>query len=55
MRDWKAIARGLGLEAAATDAVSAPLEALEREFRPLAADLPMEIEPAFEFRAGDPE
>jgi hypothetical protein len=45
----------LGLEAAATDAVSAPLEALEREFRPLAADLPMEIEPAFEFRAGDPE
>jgi len=55
VRDWKAIARGLGLEAAATDAVTAPLEALEREFGPLAADLPEELEPATEFRAGDPE
>lgn len=55
MRDWQAIARGLGLEAAATEAVTAPLEALEREFRPLAADLPAELEPALEFRAGEPE
>ena len=39
MRDWKALARGLGLEGAATEAVVEPLEALEGQFRPLAASL----------------
>jgi hypothetical protein len=55
VRDWKAIARGLGLAEAAADPVAAPLEALERDFRPLVESLTMEIEPALAFRPGDDE
>ena len=55
MRDWKALARGLGMEGAGVDAVVEPLEALERAFRPLAASLTPDLEPAIEFRAEENE
>jgi hypothetical protein len=51
--DWKAIARARGLEipAAELEGVAAPLESIEKAFRPLARDLPPDLEPALEFRA----
>jgi hypothetical protein len=52
MRDWEAIAKGSGLDAEALARVKPVLEALEREFAPLAASLAPELEPALEFRAG---
>lgn len=53
--DWKAIAgaRGLGIPAAELERVATPLEALEKVFRPLVRDLPPDLEPALEFRAGE--
>jgi hypothetical protein len=50
VRDWKAIAEGLGLDPRALEGVIAPLDALERDFRPLAESLTPEIQPACEFR-----
>ena len=52
MRDWKAIAKASGstLTGKDLDAVALPLEALEETFRPLARNLPPDLEPAVEFR-----
>ncbi len=52
MKDWKALAAAAGIPAADIDRSVAPLEALEKSFRPLAESLTPEIEPAFEFTAG---
>ena len=56
MTDWKAIARGRGLAIPETDveAIAPRLDALEAAFRPLAAKLTPDQEPAAVFRA-DPE
>ncbi len=45
MKDWKAIARAQGFEIGDT----APLEGLEKAFRPLVADLSVELEPDITF------
>jgi hypothetical protein len=52
MRDWKAIAKASGstLTAKDLDALTLPLERLEEVFRPLAKDLPPNLEPSVEFR-----
>ena len=50
MRDWKAIAAGVGLDPNAIDRIAGPLNALEQDFRPLAAALTPDIEPVFELR-----
>ena len=55
MRDWKAMAKALGIDDGAVDPLVEPLEALERAFQPLAASLTPEIEPALEFRAEENE
>lgn len=44
-KDWKAIARAQGFEIGET----APLDGLEKTFRPLVADLSVELEPDFTF------
>ena len=48
MKDWKAIAKavGLNLPAEELNRIVAPLEVLEETFRPLAKDLPAELEPS---------
>lgn len=48
MRDWKAIARGGGLEVSAEelDRIVGALDALEEAFRPLVKDLSVDMEPA---------
>ena len=53
--DWKAIARARGLEIPPADLerLATPLEALDAVFRPLTRDLPPDLEPALEFRAGE--
>ncbi len=50
-RDWKRIAEGLqlGIPEADLDRITAVLDALEAAFRPLAASLPFEVEPAVIF------
>jgi hypothetical protein len=50
-RDWKAVARALALEIpeADLDRITPALEALEAAFRPLAAEIPHETEPAVLF------
>ena len=52
MKDWKAIAKasGIGIPDKDIDRVTAPLEALEEVFRPLAHTLTPDVEPATEFR-----
>jgi hypothetical protein len=54
--DWEALAKARGFEipGADLDRVVKPLRALERRFRPLAADLSFDMDPATTFRA-DPE
>jgi hypothetical protein len=52
MRDWKAIAKASAfpLTGKDLDAVALPLATLEETFRPLAKDLPPDLEPSVEFR-----
>ena len=54
--DWEALARTRGFEIARDelDRVVEPLRALEKRFRPLAADLSFDLDPATTFWA-DPE
>jgi hypothetical protein len=49
--DWKLLAAAHGLELGPEEAerVRAVMEALERAFRPLAASIPPEVEPAVIF------
>jgi hypothetical protein len=53
VKDWKAIAKvhGLDLPAPVLDRITAPLDALEAAFRPLAKGLTHDAEPATIFRA----
>jgi len=53
MKDWASIAKaqGLILSAQEADRIAQALGALERTFQPLTANLPPELEPAFEFHA----
>ena len=55
MKDWKAIAKAVAPEIPAgdVDRILAPLEALEETFSPLVRDLPVDLEPALEFGAGE--
>ncbi len=57
MNKWKAIARAreLGIPDESLDAIAPVLDALEAAFRPLAATLSEDIEPAVTFRAGEDE
>jgi hypothetical protein len=50
MRDWKAMAKASGIPISGTqmDSVTQPLESLEAVFRPLAKDLPPDLEPVLE-------
>jgi hypothetical protein len=50
MRDWKAIARASGIPFSGKqmDGVTQPLESLEEVFRPLAKDLPPDLEPVLQ-------
>jgi len=52
-KDWKKIAKasGLAIPDAQLERIAKPLEALEKEFRPLVQVLPPETEPAPSFRA----
>jgi hypothetical protein len=49
MSDWKAVASALAPEIPADqlERVTGPLASLEAEFRPLAAGLPVHVDPAF--------
>jgi hypothetical protein len=51
MTDWNSLvaAHGLDIPADELPRVTAPLDALEAAFRPLAAHLPVELEPAVTF------
>jgi hypothetical protein len=53
MKDWKAIAKAVAPEipAGELDRVVGPLEALEKAFRPLVKDLPVDLEPALALSA----
>ena len=53
MKDWKLIADGLRLDLSPADIerITPPLDALEASFRPLAANIPYETEPALAFEA----
>ena len=55
-RDWKAVARALApdIPEAEVERIAPALDALETAFRPLAAEIPHETEPAglFFFPAG---
>lgn len=57
MRDWATIAKasGLDLSTRELDRIAQPLATLEETFRPLAAGLTPDTEPAFEFRMEDGE
>jgi hypothetical protein len=57
MTNWKKIAeaRDLGIPGEAIETVAPSLDALENAFRPLAASLTGDIEPAIIFRAEDTE
>jgi hypothetical protein len=50
MRDWKAMAKasGIPISGKQLDSVTQPLESLEEAFRPLAKDLPPDLEPVLE-------
>ena len=51
MTNWKALAQaaGLGTDAQALERIAKPLERIETVFRPLAENLPPELEPACTF------
>lgn len=51
MTDWNSLvaAHGLDIPAEELSRVTAPLDALEAAFRPLAAHLPVDLEPAVIF------
>ena len=53
MKDWKAVAKGAGLDIPGPDLdrIAQALSHLDETFRPLLADLSPEIEPATVFRA----
>ncbi len=53
MSDWRKIAEARGLEISEDEAarIARTLEALETAFRPLAAAIPEDVEPAVTFRA----
>jgi hypothetical protein len=55
MTDWKALAQAAGLPREALDRITPPLETIEAVFRPLAENLPPELEPActFHFEESD--
>ena len=55
MKDWSALAAASGLEipSAQIERIVKPLEALEEAFRPLAAGLTFDAEPAVMFSAGE--
>jgi hypothetical protein len=55
MKNWKQIAEGSGLGIPGPDLAraAAALDALEAVFRPLARDIPEQIEPAVTFRADE--
>ncbi len=55
MKDWKTLAQagGSGIPEADLERIIEPLQALEDTFRPLVANLPPELEPATELRAGE--
>ncbi len=57
VKDWRAIARGSGLDLPAQDLdrIVPPLESLEETFRPLVAGLTPEMEPGFCFRFEESE
>jgi hypothetical protein len=50
MRDWKSMAKasGIPISGKQLDSVTQPLESLEEVFRPLARDLPPDLEPVLE-------
>ncbi|HTS66175.1 MAG TPA: hypothetical protein VMH28_29330 [Candidatus Acidoferrales bacterium] len=52
MKDWKSIAHAHGLDVSARDLdrIEGPLNALEETFRPLADQLPPDLEPDTELR-----
>lgn len=49
MKDWKLVAKGLDLDIPDEEIGSAGevLDGLERAFRPLVEDIPLELEPAY--------
>ena len=49
MRDWKLLAKVLEPNISEEDIprIAPPLEAIEKEFRPLVAGIPLETEPAY--------
>ena len=53
--DWKALAaaRRLDIPEADLDRITAPLDGLERAFRPLTATIPHDVEPAIIFHAAE--
>jgi hypothetical protein len=57
MTDWKSLAkaRRLNIPEADIEKIASALDKLEEAFRPLAAAVPLEVEPAISFRAGEPE
>jgi hypothetical protein len=57
MTDWKALARARSLDIpdADLDRIVSPLDKLEQSFRPLAANIPPDVEPAVMFRAEEAE
>jgi hypothetical protein len=54
MKDWSAVATGFDIRipGADLDRIRVVLDTLEADFRPLASDIPLEIEPAIAFRIG---
>jgi hypothetical protein len=52
--DWKVLVRSRApeLDEAELERVAAPLAALEARFRPLAREIPLNLDPAPVFRAG---
>ncbi len=56
VKDWRAIAQGCGFEILPSeiDRLIGPMDALEEAFRPLAANIPADLEPATTFHV-DPE
>lgn len=57
MTDWEAIARARGITASGKEleTLLAPLQTLESVFRPIAGDLPFDLNPALVFRPGNAE
>jgi len=51
MKQWKEIARGLGLNVPDFERIVPPLDGLEAAFRPLVKTIPHDAEPAVTFHA----